>query len=253
MKKLLSVFLAIALFAINVHAQFSITATEACIIGSELQVKGKITFPPSDFAICAYTVELYDLNKKKLADIAINVKTPQDGNYDFKGIIPASVSSGFPFNVKVTTNRQTSAWLTINSPCGAVRFKNRYTDNQWINIEKGAIAADAVQPAFLSAQWKLVPVAGTKFYRLESAWKAGVVIHIEKGKLEATPMQAGAWSAQWELEEVEEEREEGDPVYYRLKNRWKPELYLNTEKGKLECTAVPLAFQSANWQLERTW
>lgn len=251
MKKLLSVFFAMALFAINAHAQFTNKLESACVIGSTLQGNGTITFPASDFAICAFTTQIEVAGK--WVDIKVNDKTPQNGKYSFSYTIPAGISVGYPCKVRTVTNRQTASELVMNKPCGAVRFKNRYTANQWINIEKGAIAADAVQPAFLSAQWNLVPVAGTKFYRLESVWKAGVVIHIEKGTLEATPMQAGAFSAQWELEEVQETRAAGAPTYYRLKNRWKPELYLNTEKGKLECTAVPLAFQSANWLVERTW
>jgi hypothetical protein len=249
--------LAIVLLSVNTYAQFTITATDACIVGSELQVKGKITYPASDFAICAYTVELYDMNKKKLADIKINEKTPQGGNYDYKGKIPAGVGGGFPYNIKVITNRQTAAWITVNRVCGAVRFKNRYTANQWLNNEKGT-SASAVQPAFLSAQWNIVPVVGTKFVRLESIFKPGTFLNIEKGVVETTAIQDGAWSAHWELEEVVETKAAGAPTYYRLKNRWKMNLkqpveYLNTEKGKLECTNVSLSFQSANWLVEKTW
>ena len=158
---------------------------------------------------------------------------------------------------KITSLAPPAAPANPTTP-GAVRFKNRYTANQWINIEKGAATADAVQPAFLSAQWKMVPVAGTKFVLLESIWKPGTFLNVEKGIVEATAIQSGAWSSHWLLEEVVETKAVGAPTYVRLKNRWKMDLkqpaeYLNTEKGKLECTAVPTTFQSANWLIEKTW
>jgi hypothetical protein len=144
------------------------------------------------------------------------------------------------------------------APAAIVRFKNRYTENQWINIEKGAATADAVGQGFLSAQWKIIPVAGTKFVRLESVWKPSTFLNIENGIVESTAIDENAWSAQWELEEVQETQAEGAPIYYRLKNRWKMDLgepaeCLHTEKGKLECTAVPFSFLSADWLMEKTW
>lgn len=242
-----SLFL-LAGFQTGVFAQYTITLSEACVSWTEVKVKGKITYPASEFATCGYTVELLDLNGKKLADIKINEKTPQGGNFDFTGKIPAGVTFGFPVKVRVTTNRQTSATFDAYRYCGAVRFKNRWRADQYINVEGGPVTASPVQPAFLSAQWELIPVAGTKFFQLKSVWNADQFLNIEKGPLEASNVPAGFHSGHWELETVT-----GAESFVRIKSRWKPEVYLNVENGKLEASVVPLAFHSANWTLERTW
>jgi cell division protein YceG involved in septum cleavage len=195
--------------------------------------------------------------------------TPVDGQPGFYRLSPQFqptksldvVNDGKNFNqvwLEKTGSWTGQFWKITSLAPTPVRFKNRYTANQWINIEKGAATADAVQPAFLSAQWNMIPVAGTKFVRLESAWKLGTFLNVEKGIVEATAIPESAWSGHWELEEVKETRAAGAPIYYRLKNRWKMDLgkpaeYLNTEKGKLECTAVSLSFQSANWLIEKNW
>jgi len=169
------------------------------------------------------------------------------GNLDGSASTPVAASPAQPApstNQPVTTSS--------NSFSNAVvRFKNRYTANQWINIEGGPVAAGNVPAAFISAQWRVVPVAGTKFVRLQNVWKPTLFLNIEKGPIEASAVPDAFLSGHWELEEVIENKAAGAPTHYRLKSRWKPEIYLNTEKGKLEASAVPTSFQSANWIIER--
>ena len=233
MKKLFVFLLSFAALQATISAQFAISLSEGCATFNEVKVKGKITYPASDFNICAYTVELLDMHGNKVADIKVNEKTPQGGHFDFSGKVPSGKSVTFPCKIKVTTNRQTSATIDVKQYCGAVRLKNRWKADQYINMEKD-LAASAVQPVFLSAQWELIPVQGTHFYQIKNVWKPGQYLNIEKGPLVASDIPVGFFSGHWELETVA-----GAESFVRLKSRWK--------------RRVTDAVQSANWTVEKAW
>jgi hypothetical protein len=248
MKNLFLVAFAIIGLFNTTSAQYTIALTEACASWTEVKVSGKITYPQSEFAVCAYTVELLDMNGNNPISIKVNEKTPNGGVFNFTGKIPAGKTIAFPCKIRVTTNRQTKATIDVNRYCGAVRFKNRYRADQYINVEKEPVQATTVGIAFLSAQWELIPIAGTNFYQIKSVWRPDQSLNIEKGSLESSAVSVAFWSGHWELETVV-----GAETFVRLKNRWKPDVYIHVENGKLEASAVSLSFQSANWLIEKTW
>jgi hypothetical protein len=260
MKKFIfSLTLLVALFVTNANAQFTNKLENVCVddVKGTITGNGTITFPASDFAICAYTTQIFVGDK--WVDVKVNDKTPQNGKYSFSYPLPSGVKVYYQVKVRTVTNRQTASEFSANrAVCDAVRFKNRFTANQWIGISGGPegvpAAVNPTSPAGVDVQWRMVPVAGTKFFRLMCVWgMTQKSLNIEKGALEASAAPEAFHSGHWELEEVVETRAAGAPVYYRLKNRWKPEIYLNTEGGKLQASAVPLAFQSANWLVEKIW
>ncbi len=254
-------FLAIAMiFSNTTFAQFTNTLEDVCIDASKRTVTGSgtMTFRAADFPVAGFTIQIF--SEGKWVDVKFD-KPQQNGKYAFTHPIPAGIKidSYYQSKVRTVANRQTISELEgKRAVCDAVRFKNRYTANQYIGISGGpegvAAAFNPSSPAGVDVQWRMIPIAGTKYFRLMCVW--GMTqrsLNIEKGALEASVVPEGFFSGHWELEEVVETRAAGAPVYYRLKNRWKPEIYLNTEGGKLQATAVPLAFQSANWLVERTW
>ena len=126
------------------------------------------------------------------------------------------------------------------------RIQNRWKPNQYLHVEHGKIEAGPLgKPGWWSAQWKLVPVSGTKYVRIQNRWKPNQYLHIEHGKIEAGPLgKPDWWSAQWKLVPV------SGTKYVRIQNRWKPNQYLHIEHGKIE--AGPLGkpgWWSAQWSL----
>lgn len=103
------------LLSINATAQFTNKLEYVCGKDSTIEGNGTITFPPADFAICAYTTQIF-VNNKWL-DVKVNEKTPQNGLYSFKYTIPAAGRNVTALQVRTVTNRQTISAFTIQKKC----------------------------------------------------------------------------------------------------------------------------------------
>lgn len=129
-------------------------------------------------------------------------------------------------------------------------FVSRWKSDQTINIQssadnKGKLQSSAVPTSNKLAQWELIRVAGTNFYRIRNVAIPTRFLNIEKGVLEASEVPESFQSGHWELEKVVE----GTNEFYRIKSRWKPDNYINIEKGTLESSTVPAAFYSGMWKM----
>jgi hypothetical protein len=121
---------------------------------------------------------------------------------------------------------------------GFQRLRNYSVQNQYINIEAGAVAVSTIGLGWLSAQWTIiaqVPVAGDPpgqfVYWIQNRWKPDQYLNVESGSIQSSPIAPGWLSARWTFEPIS-----GTNVF-QIHNVWQPDKYLNTANGVL--TAGP--------------
>ncbi len=125
MKKYSFLSLLVAAFVLtvsSVSAQFTNKLESACLVGSSIMGNGTITFPASDYAICAFTTQIEVGGQ--WVNLAVNDKTPQSGKYSFAYVIPAGVAVSLPLKIRTVTNRQTASELVVNASSDILYFNN---------------------------------------------------------------------------------------------------------------------------------
>lgn len=120
MKNLISLFF--VLVSISTQAQFTNKLESACLVGSTIVGNGTITFPASDYAICAFTTQIE--SGGQWVNVVVNEKTPQSGKYSFAYALPAGVSASVPLKVRTVTNRQTASEFVVNGSCNVLYFNS---------------------------------------------------------------------------------------------------------------------------------
>jgi hypothetical protein len=68
---------------------------------------------------------------------------------------------------------------------GFTQIRNLYS-NTFINIQTGVVGATPIQNGWWSAQWQIIPVPGTNFYKIQNHWKSNFMC-TENGYLTMTP------------------------------------------------------------------
>lgn len=112
MKKIIySTLLLTSLLSLKLNAQFTNKLESVCATSNVIEGNGIITFPASDFAICAFTTQVFV--KSKWVDVKVNDKTPQNGKYSFTYTSPVDLTYLFPLKVRTVTNRQTISEITV--------------------------------------------------------------------------------------------------------------------------------------------
>ena len=85
-----------------------------------------------------------------------------------------------------------------------IQLKNRWKKDgkttYYLHNQNGKLEAGAIIQGWWSAQWKLVKVGGTNFYRIQNRWKPNEYIHTQGPQLASGAIDNNWWSAQWDLE-----------------------------------------------------
>ncbi len=68
---------------------------------------------------------------------------------------------------------------------GFTQIRNLYS-NTFINIQTGVVGATPIQNGWWSAQWQIIPVPGTNFYKIQNHWKSNFMC-TENGYLTMAP------------------------------------------------------------------
>ena len=123
------------------------------------------------------------------------------------------------------------------------KIRNRWKDDQYLNIEHSKIECSKINLGWWSAQWIIEPIKGTNLSRIRNRWKDDQYLHIEHGKIECSKIHPGVWSAQWIIEPIK------GTNLSRIRNRWKDDQYLHIEHGKIECSKIHPGVWSAQWIL----
>ncbi len=133
MKKITcSTLLLTSLLSLKLNAQFTNKLESVCATNTVIEGNGTITFPVSDFAICAFTTQVFV--KSKWVDVKVNDKTPQNGKYSFKYTSPVDLTFAFPLKVRTVTNRQTISEITVENASVCIDL----TRNAWYLKESDA-------------------------------------------------------------------------------------------------------------------
>lgn len=155
-------------------------------------------------------------------------------------------NAGRPVNPSQGPTRNNGA-VSARPPLRTSAYKNiqnRWKPNQYLHIEYGSIQSGPRRRTdWHSAQWKMIPVPGTKYVQFQNRWKSDQYLHIQNGKLESGRLGApGWWSAHWELVKVPGTK------YVQIRNRWKSNQYLHNETGKIQAGRLGApGWWSAQW------
>ncbi len=120
----------------------------------------------------------------------VNIQNRWKGTFLHKEYGPVEVSS-------LRKNSWHSAqWAVVQGKDGYKMLKNRI-DNSYLVSKDGKLETSvSVGPGSQSAHWKIIPVAGTRCYKLQNRL-SNTFLHNENGKIELGPIQDGWHSAQW--------------------------------------------------------
>jgi hypothetical protein len=121
-KTIYSTLLLTSLLSLKLNAQFTNKLESVCATNTVIEGNGTITFPASDFAICAFTTQVFV--KDQWVDVKVNDKTPQNGKYSFKYTSPVDLTFAFPLKVRTVTNRQTISEITVEKASVCVNLTN---------------------------------------------------------------------------------------------------------------------------------
>lgn len=115
-------------------------------------------------------------------------------------------------------------------------------NNQYLNVETGAVQTSAIKDDWLSARWDLVKT-GDGHYNIINGWK-GNILNLEGGNLQCTAADRNSSQAKWDIKNIEGSNE------VRIYNVADTASALNVEKGTAAATTIADDWQSAKWVLE---
>ncbi|MES2893853.1 MAG: CAP domain-containing protein [Bacteroidota bacterium] len=130
---------------------------------------------------------------------------------------------------------------TIISAAQDIARIKSISNNQYLNVETGAVQTSEIKDDWLSARWDLVKTADGH-YNIVSNWK-GDVLNLAGDRLQCTAADRSSDQAKWDIKKIEG----SDAV--RIYNVADTALAINVEKGTAAATTIGDDWPSAKWVL----
>jgi hypothetical protein len=92
---------------------------------------------------------------------------------------------------------------------GFLRFKNVF-NNTYINVQTGMPVSSTINNGWWSAQWQLIPIAGTNYFNIKNRWR-GNFMDTDRGSI-ITSLNSQSPGSMWSMEPTR------NPNVFRIKN-----------------------------------